>query len=119
LLQLVRLEPRNAEGYYQAGLFFLRRGDMKGAAEQFDHAANLDRNHAEARGRLADLLEAMGQTARAHRERAVYYELKDQPDRSLAELRRAGAAGLPDDPERTLMTVRTAREMQQLPTAVK
>src|SRR5205807_3426714 len=76
-------------------------------------------NHAAARGRLADLLEAMGQTARAHRERAAYYELKDQPDRSLVELRRAGAAGFADDLERTLMAVRTASELQQLPAAVK
>src|SRR5262249_19440031 len=100
LLRLVQLEPRNAEAYYQSGLLFLRRGDGKGAAEQFDHAANLDPNHAEARGHLAVLLEAMGQSARAHRERAAYYELKDQPDRSLIELRRAGVAGLPADLER-------------------
>jgi tetratricopeptide (TPR) repeat protein len=119
LLRAVRERPRDAGVYYQAALVFLKRGDRRAGLAQLERAVKLDPNHAAARGRLADLLEAMGQTARAHRERAAFFELKDQPDRSLAELRRAGAAGYMDDLERTLMTARTASELQQLPVAVK
>jgi tetratricopeptide (TPR) repeat protein len=119
LLRYVRLRPADAEVYYQAGILFLRKGDRKAARDQFERAVKLDSNHAEARQRLADLLQAIGQSARAHRERAAYYELMDQPDRSLAELRLAGAVGYRDDLERTLMAARTASELQQLPAAVK
>ena len=56
---------------------------------------------------------------RKSEERAGYYELKDQPDRSLAELHRAGAAGYPDDLERTVVAVRITSDLQQLPPGVK
>jgi tetratricopeptide (TPR) repeat protein len=119
LLRLTKLGPRNAEAHHQAGLLLQGKGDRKAAAEQFDQAVKLDPRHAEARAHLADLLEAIGQTARAHQERAAAYELMDQPDRALIELQRAGEAGSADDLERTLMMVRAANEMQELPTAVK
>lgn len=118
LLRCLELQPRNAEARYQAGLLFLRKGDRAAAVDQLERAVQLDPNHAEALARLADLLESMGQTARACRQRAAYFVLKDQPDRSLAELRRAGAAGDANDRQRTLLLVRTASELQQLATAV-
>ena len=67
----------------QAGLLLLRKGERAAALKQFRSVLQLDPNRVESRGRLADLLQAMGQTARAHKERAYYYELKDQPDRAL------------------------------------
>src|SRR5207302_1947203 len=66
----LQLQPGSAEAHYQAALLFLRKGDRAAAAAQLETAAQLDPNRAEARGRLADLLQAMGQTARAHQERA-------------------------------------------------
>jgi Tfp pilus assembly protein PilF len=119
LSRYLQLRPRDAEARYQAGLLFLRKGDRAAARDQFERAVSLDSGHALARARLADLLQAAGLTARAHRERAAYYELSDQPDRALAELRRAGAAGDPDDLERSLMAAHAAGELQQLPEAVR
>lgn len=110
----LQLQPRSTEAHYQAGLLLRRKGDRSAAAAQFESAVQLDPNHAKARGRLADLLQAMGQTARAHWERAVYDELKDQPDRALTELRGAGSAGSPDALERVRITVQAASEAQQL-----
>ena len=118
LLQAVRLRPDNAEAYYQAGLIFQRQGNRAAARAQFERALKLDPTHLGARGRLAGLLQAMGHPAQAHRERAAYEELKNQPDRALAELRRASDAGYPQDLERTLAAVRIATELQQLSVAV-
>jgi tetratricopeptide (TPR) repeat protein len=87
----LQLQPDNAEAHYRAGLLYLGRGEQAEALDQLQQAIQLDPNHAEARRRLADLLQGMGQTARAHQERAMYEELKEQPDRALDEFRRAGA----------------------------
>src|SRR5204862_3956919 len=113
LLRCAQQRPRDAEVYYQAGLIFLQQRDRRSGLAQLERAVKLDPQHAAARRMLADQLAASGQVARAHRERAAYYELKDQPDRSLAELRRAGAAGYSDDVERTLGAARTASELEQ------
>jgi tetratricopeptide (TPR) repeat protein len=110
----LQLQPDSAEAHYQAALLLIRKGDRAAAADQLERAVQLDPNHAEARGRLADLLQAMGQTARAHRERALYDDLKDQPDRALAEFRLTGASGPPDDLERARITARAAAETDQL-----
>jgi Tfp pilus assembly protein PilF len=119
LLRYAQQHPGDAELYYQAALIFLKQGDRPSALAQLERAVKLDPQHAAARLALADQLEASGQVARSHRQRAAYYELKDQPDRSLAELRRAGAAGYPDDLERTLEAARTASELELLPAAVQ
>jgi Tfp pilus assembly protein PilF len=119
LSRYLQIRPRDAEARYQAGLLFLRKGDRAAARDQFERAVSLDAHHALAHARLADLLQAAGQPDRAYRERAAYYELTDQPDRALAELKRATGAGDPADLESSQMAARTAAELQQLPAAVK
>jgi tetratricopeptide (TPR) repeat protein len=138
LRRCIELRPRSAEAHYQAGLlllvkkgppagavvaprrvFDLRQGNRAAAALELLRAVKLDPNHAEARRAMADVLQAMGQTARARLERAAYFELKDQPDRAVTELRRAGASRLPDDRQRTLMLVRLTSDLRQVAVAVK
>jgi tetratricopeptide (TPR) repeat protein len=119
LHRCIDLQPRSAAAHEQAGLLLLRKGDRAAALQQFRAAAQIDPARAETRGRLAETLQAMGQTARADRERASYYELKGQPDLALALLRRTADTSLPDDAERTAMRVRLATDLQQVGDAVK
>lgn len=96
VLNAIKLDPRYAEAYYEAGRLFTRRGDPTAAADQFTQATRLDPRHAEARRALADALRALGLTKRAREQMATYYELRGQPDRVIATLTADGASPVAD-----------------------
>ena len=96
-----------------------RRGDRFAAMIHLLGVVKLNPAHAEARGRLADVLAAMGQSQRAHGERATYYHLKNHPDQALAELQRIPVSSEPDDRDRTLTRIRLLRETRQTAAALK
>jgi tetratricopeptide (TPR) repeat protein len=108
----MKLDPKNAAVYYQAGLLFSRKGDHMAAANQFAQALRLDPRHAESLRDLASELRALGLSRLARGRMADFYELRGQPDRVIAALTADHASPTPDVAT-TLRVVRSYTQLQQ------
>lgn len=86
VLNGMKLAPKNADLYYEAGLLFARKGEKTAAADQLAQAVRLDPNHLDARRALAETLDGLGLSGRAREHWVLYYERTNQPDRLIAAL---------------------------------
>jgi Flp pilus assembly protein TadD len=101
-----------APAYYQSGLLLAREGALAQAAEGFARATVADPDFADAYRELAVVLDRMGRRAEAHRQRALYYSVKDLRALSLREYLRMAEAD-PSGPDGLLMASDTAFKMIQ------
>jgi protein O-mannosyl-transferase len=79
ILEVLRINPRDADGYYNLGNFLARQGKLGEAVVRFHEALRIDPSHAEAHYDLANALARQGElnAAIVHFRQALFFAPQD------------------------------------------
>lgn len=110
--EALRRAPEDAAALHQLGLLYLSRGRPRDAARQLLLAIQSAPSNPEPHLSLAEALSALGETARAHRHRGLYYSLTDRPARAVAAYEALGRAR-PDSTDAPILISQAYVQMQQ------